>query len=62
MKNPCKDCMKRHEGCHGSCDAYISWRAWLDEINLRRRRENKVNDDYARMRLETFKKIRRGIK
>lgn len=24
-KNPCKDCEKRHVGCHGTCDDYKSW-------------------------------------
>lgn len=22
---PCKDCQKRHEKCHGSCDQYKNW-------------------------------------
>lgn len=24
---PCKDCQKRHEKCHGSCDQYKNWDA-----------------------------------
>lgn len=22
---PCKDCQKRHETCHGSCEQYKNW-------------------------------------
>lgn len=22
---PCKDCQKRHEKCHGSCEKYKTW-------------------------------------
>lgn len=25
MTPPCKDCQKRHLGCHGSCEEYKTW-------------------------------------
>ena len=25
MNQPCKDCEKRHVGCHGKCNDYKEW-------------------------------------
>ena len=36
MDNYCKDCLKRHIGCHGECDLYKAYRKWLDEVNEER--------------------------
>lgn len=30
-KGPCKDCDKRHVGCHARCDDYLEWRNIRDE-------------------------------
>ncbi len=29
---PCKDCEKRKIGCHSSCDDYLKFREWLDDV------------------------------
>jgi predicted ATP-dependent serine protease len=29
--NPCRDCEERHEGCHGKCEKYTSWRDVVNE-------------------------------
>lgn len=26
IKPPCKNCEKRHPGCHGKCEAYIAYK------------------------------------
>jgi hypothetical protein len=36
---PCKDCEKRHDGCHGHCEDYKAVREWLDGVNALRRKE-----------------------
>lgn len=28
--SPCKDCEDRHEGCHSSCEDYLTWKAAND--------------------------------
>lgn len=33
MNAPCKDCPKRHENCHKSCEKYQAFRAWREELN-----------------------------
>lgn len=30
---PCKDCTKRHFGCHKECELYKNWRKELDQFN-----------------------------
>lgn len=29
--NPCRYCEERHEGCHGKCEKYISWKNGVNE-------------------------------
>lgn len=33
IEAPCKDCMERHEGCHGSCVKYMDWKQHLEVVN-----------------------------
>ncbi len=39
MITVCKDCPKRHPGCHGDCEWYKTERKALDKENTRRRNE-----------------------
>ena len=40
-KAPCKDCPKRHDGCHSHCEAYKAFRAEADlEREARRKSED----------------------
>lgn len=39
MITVCKDCPKRHPGCHGECEWYKAERKALDKENIRRRNE-----------------------
>ena len=40
MITVCKDCPKRHPGCHGACEWYKAERKALDAENTRRGTEN----------------------
>lgn len=31
--NECKDCTRRHLGCHSTCESYIAYRKAKDESN-----------------------------
>lgn len=41
MTNPCKDCISRKTGCHGSCEKYKNWKVEWDLFreNERKRKE-----------------------
>lgn len=39
MITVCKDCPKRHPGCHSECEWYKTERKALDRENTRRRNE-----------------------
>lgn len=38
---PCKDCQKRHEKCHGSCDQYKNWDAEQKKLKAEMWKERK---------------------
>lgn len=42
-KAPCKDCDKRHIGCHSECGPYKEFRAAVDDISTKRREETEKN-------------------
>lgn len=63
--SPCKDCQKRAIGCHGECQAYISWtteqykckRDLVEASNARR----SVSETLKRTSWENWKnRARRG--
>lgn len=39
---PCKDCQKRHEKCHGSCDKYKNWDAEQKKLKEEMWKERKL--------------------
>lgn len=39
---PCKDCNKRHEKCHGSCDQYKNWDAEQKKLKEEMWKERKL--------------------
>ena len=39
---PCKDCNKRHEKCHGSCDQYKNWNKEQKDIKEKMWKERKL--------------------
>lgn len=64
----CKDCRKRHIGCHGSCPEYTH-EAWEAREEKERRRKEKKGENEAdavlhmarkNMWMQRFKKGRKG--
>ncbi|MCR0403046.1 hypothetical protein MKD05_15485 [[Clostridium] innocuum] len=47
MITVCKDCPKRHPGCHGDCEWYKAERKALDMENMRKRAENAALDSVS---------------
>ena len=47
MITVCKDCPKRHVGCHGECTLYKTERRLLDKENARKRAENAAFDSVS---------------
>ena len=41
--SPCKDCISRCVGCHGSCKPYTDWKAVNDEVRERKHSEQNLN-------------------
>lgn len=41
----CKDCRKRHEGCHGSCPEYIAQAQAASEERERLRKQKKGENE-----------------
>ena len=44
LNAPCKGCQDRKAGCHGKCGKYREWRAEIDRIAEKRRREQEANE------------------
>jgi len=43
--NCCKDCIKRHIGCHAKCEDYKMWKEeWLEYKKMRNSKERKYGD------------------
>ena len=55
-KAPCKGCLKRFPGCHSSCEDYKEFRARLDAINKKKRKEWLINDDVWKLTLKSMKR------
>lgn len=51
---PCKNCGDREVGCHGSCEAYRSWRAHMDERNNKIRNNKNKHKEYHEYRNSLF--------
>lgn len=44
MNNDCKDCTKRHVGCHATCESYAAFRIKLDMRNEQIKRAKEKHD------------------
>lgn len=44
MKCPCNGCEKRTITCHGVCEAYKGWKAWLDVVNQQKAKDKACKD------------------
>lgn len=59
MKSPCYKCEDRHEGCHGSCEAYIEWTNKRAELLAEQNRQREIEWAIEGHRSEEIKKRRR---
>ncbi len=48
MKNPCKDCDRRHPGCHARCRDYGEWRIEHDAMVKAKHEESELYKDSVR--------------
>lgn len=55
--NPCKGCLNRYIGCHGSCDKFAEWRAELEREKKLKRMNDARYDDFS-PRLDRLKRRR----
>ena len=54
----CKDCPKRHAGCHATCEDYKREIEELDELRTVIRAEKNASNIYGEFRYDTKKKRR----
>ena len=58
-KSPCKNCDKRQVGCHSSCEEYIAFKKYLDEVKKANAPKRLQNDIFsmAREQRRKYEKI-----
>ena len=54
----CRDCQKRHAGCHSTCDDYKREKAELEELNSARRTKANADAAYTSYHIDNKKKRR----
>lgn len=57
MDNPCKNCSRRHIGCHSSCMSYGKWK---DERDAMRKQRIKEYNDYDFLKTVKYGRNRRN--
>lgn len=64
MIAPCKGCPERQPGCHDTCEQFADYRAYLAEINGKRREYIRVLDyvysNAKKCMLRKIKRMKRG--
>lgn len=53
MKAPCKDCERRHPGCHSKCEEYQTFRKANEEMHERVYQEKRLMTDNEISRRKT---------
>lgn len=62
-KTPCKDCLKRHIGCHAICSDYLDfWRANEERKRKQYNEIDKGNLIMKRYKVSKEKWLKRGLK
>lgn len=47
INSECINCLKRHVGCHATCESYLAYRQTLNKLNAKEReRKNIVSNGY----------------
>ena len=59
MKKSCKDCTDRYIGCHSKCETYIQFKKEKEEINKKKEKERKINEDFYSVRNAAVKRKKR---
>lgn len=59
IKNPCRYCDKRGEGCHSRCEAYIDFRKKYDAEVQRQNKERYIDVQLIDMRKDRENALRR---
>lgn len=53
---PCKDCTEKYEGCHGKCEAFLKYKADIEAIKEKQRKDNLfkgyLKDKFSKIRKE----------
>lgn len=57
MTAPCYKCDRRTPDCHGSCPAYLDWKAGRDAQRAEREKQHKSNDTYFRFKDAAIKRV-----
>lgn len=55
----CKECEKRHIGCHSTCREYNLWRAKKDHTNEIVQRKKRVDIEFVEEKVKQCEKMRR---
>lgn len=61
-KYPCKDCEKRHAGCHADCAAYLEARERNQAANAEERKSIEEKLSYIRYKLDQIEKSKKRRK
>lgn len=60
MTAPCKDCDKRHSGCHSQCEKYRDWRKKMDDAMEKRQKAREAEPVLCRKVMrQVFKEMKR---
>ena len=59
MKNPCKNCEERHQGCHAGCERYAAWKAEYDARKMEEWRARKSAQIPDAVHAESVERVRR---
>ena len=59
---PCKDCEKRHPGCHDHCEKFISWKAKSEERRSGIQKEKHKYQDILGVSVDRADRVKRRVR
>lgn len=62
MRQPCRYCADRHQGCHAECEKYKAWKAELDEARKADETRKMLDGFYATSVGKTIKQLNKNKK
>lgn len=60
IQSGCKGCMKRYPGCHGECESYREFRAWIEQRNAEMRKDAESRRDQVMFISRFLKELHKG--